>query len=167
MGRLRILTIVAVLALAAVACGNSKPTTPKSGGTTPAATASPLTNKGTTDATAVTAKQEIEMDNEGTTAYYFKPSFLKVKTGQIMTVELKNEGTVPHTFTITALGIDKQVEAGKEAEVNITFPASSASDIQFFCRFHVGFGMRGAFFFGSAPQATGTSSSKDSSSGGY
>ena len=69
-------------------------------------------NKGTADATAVTGKEEIEMDNEGTTEFYFKPTFIKVKPGQIMTVELKNEGTVPHNFSIESLNVNVSVPQG-------------------------------------------------------
>ena len=162
MGRLRIFAAVAVLALVAAAC-SSNDKTPSSEGTTPAGSnspstsASPLTNKGTMDATAVTDKLEIEMDNEGTDEFYFKPTFIKVKPGQILTIDLKNEGSVPHNFSITSLGKNVTVEAGKESDTNITFPASGG-DIQFFCSFHVANGMRGAFFFGSAPQAAGAAS---------
>jgi plastocyanin len=154
MGRLRTATAVAVLALAAAACSNNTTTTPRSGGTTPAGGGS-IVNKGTADATAVTDKQEIEMDNEGSTEFYFKPTFVKVKPGQILTIELKNEGTVPHNFSITSLSINKTIEAGKEGEVNLTFPAAGGADVQFFCSFHSGSGMKGTFFFGSAPSASG------------
>jgi len=155
MGRFKIVAVVAVLALAAVACSSKTDTTPSGGGTTPAGNSTPLTNKGTLDATATTEKIEIEMDNEGTTEFYFKPSFFKVKPGQIVTLDLKNEGSVQHNFTITSLGINENVDPDKETDKNVTFPAGGGSDIQFFCAFHVTQGMRGAFFFGSAPQAAG------------
>jgi plastocyanin len=109
------------------------------------------------DATATTEKIEIELDNEGTDEFYFKPSFFKVKPGQIVTVDLKNEGSLPHNFSITSLGIEKDIDPGKETDVNITFPAAGGTDVQFFCRFHADKGMRGAFFFGGAPQAAGGS----------
>jgi plastocyanin len=164
MSRLRTMTAVALLALAVAACGNNKPVTPSSGGTTPAGgTSTPsITNKGTADATSITDKQEIEQDNEGTTEYYFSPTFVKVKPGQIITIDIKNEGTVQHTFTITSLGIDKTVDPGKETDVNITFPAAGGSDIEFFCRFHSNLGMKGAFFFGSTPTASASSTSGSS-----
>jgi plastocyanin len=157
MGRFRGLAAVAVLAFVAVACSNN-PTTPSSGGTTPAGATTPLQNKGTLDASATTDKVEIELDNEGTSEFYFKPSFVKVKAGQIVTLDLKNEGDIQHNFTITSLNVDKNIDGGKETDVNVTFPASGGSDIQFFCAFHVNQGMRGAFFFGSAPVASGGSS---------
>jgi len=158
MGRLRIVAVVALLAFAAVACSNDK-VTPSSGGTTPAGGSTTpaggtIVNKGTIDATAVSEKEEIEADNEGT-EFYFKPTFIKVKGGQIMTVDLKNEGDVPHNFSITSMGISKDVDPGKEIDFTITFPAGGGSDIAFFCRFHSANGMRGAFFFGTAPQASG------------
>jgi plastocyanin len=166
------LIAIAVLALAGVACGNNDNTTPSGSGNTPAssptASSSPLVNKGTADATTTTEKFEIELDNEGSTENYFKPTFIKVKPGQILTLELKNEGSNSHNFSITSLSIDKTIEPGKEDEVNITIPAAGGADLQFFCKFHVGLGMRGAFFFGSAPQTTASSSGSGSGSGsGY
>jgi plastocyanin len=158
MGRQRTLIAVAVLALVAAGCAKND-TTPSGSGSSPsnspAAGATPLVNKGTADATAVTDKFEIELDNEGSSENYFKPTFIKVKPGQILTFDLKNEGTNPHTFTITSLGINKQIDPGTEQDVSITFPAAGGADIQFFCNFHVSLGMRGAFFFGAAPQTTG------------
>jgi plastocyanin len=169
MGRFRTVAVVALLVFAAVACSDKTTTTPSSGGTTPAGgstSGGTIVNKGTADATAVTEKQEIEMDNEGSTEFYFKPTFIKVKAGQIVTIELKNEGSVPHNFSITSLSINKTVEAGKEDEVTITFP-TGATDIQFFCSFHSGSGMKGAFFFGSAPASAGGTSGGGSSNTSY
>lgn len=170
MGRLRTVAAVALLVFAAVACSDNTTTTPSSGGTTPAGgstSGGSIVNKGTADATAITDKQEIEMDNEGSSEFYFKPTFVKVKAGQIVTIELKNEGTLPHNFSITSLSINKTVEAGKEDEVTLTFPAAGGSDIQFFCSFHVGSGMKGAFFFGAAPAAAGGTSGGGSSNTSY
>ena len=157
MRRLRFLALVAVLALAAAACGDD--TTPGSqstptGDSTPAAT--PLTNQGTTDASSMT-NFTIELDDN-----YFKPTFIKVKDGQNLSLELGNEGAAQHTFTITGLSIDQTLDPGAKKEIEITF--SGTSDVAFFCRFHGAGGMRGAFFFGSAPQgsvAGGTSETPD------
>ena len=104
MRRLRFFALVAVLALAAAACGDD--TTPGSqstptGGNTPAAT--PLTNQGTTDAASMT-DFTVELDDN-----YFKPTFIKVKDGQKLSLELENEGSNPHTFTISGLNIDQEV----------------------------------------------------------
>jgi plastocyanin len=158
MGRLRIVAVVALLAFAAVACSDNT-VTPSSGGTTPAGGSTTpagggIVNKGTADATAITGKQEIEGDDEGA-EFYFKPTFIKVKGGQILSVDFKNEGNVPHNFSITSLAISKDIDAGKEIDFSITFPAAGGSDLVFFCRFHSTSGMQGAFFFGAAPSSSG------------
>jgi plastocyanin len=145
---------VAALALVAVACGKSNtPTTPSGNGTTPApsGSAEPITKKGTKDVTALT-KFSIEAHNDGG-QYYFDPTFLKAKAGQKVTVELENKGTVPHNFSITALNVNKDLAVGKTQTITFTLPASG--DVPFFCEYHHASGMRGSFFFGSAPQATG------------
>ena len=80
---------------------------------------------------------------------YFSPTFMKVKDGQKLSIELENEGSNQHTFTITGLNIDQTIDPGAKKEIEITF--TGTSDIAFFCRFHGSGGMRGAFFFGSAP----------------
>lgn len=148
MRRLRFLALIAALALAAAACGDDTPTTPSSQSSTPASTGSPLNDQGTQDVSSMTDFTVALDDN------YFKPTFMKVKDGQKLSLELENEGSNPHTFTITGLNVDEQVDPGAKKEIEITF--SGTSDIPFFCKFHGAGGMRGGFFFGSAPQgATG------------
>jgi len=136
-----------VLALAAAACGGNDTTTPRSGGTTPAATSSPITDKGTKDVSGMTTF-ELELDDK----YFSSPTFMKVKSGQILKIELKNEGSLEHNFTVTSLGINKDLEPGSSMDVTLTFPASG-TDLAFFCEYHVTQGMRGAFFFGESPAA--------------
>src|SRR5690242_8630826 len=53
------------------------------------------------------ASLELEQDD-----YYFNPTFVKVKPGEKVTVELKNEGGTTHTFTSDSLNVDEQVSAG-------------------------------------------------------
>lgn len=154
--RLRLFALIAVLALAAAACGDDTPATPGSQASTPASTGSPLNDQGTQDVSAMT-DFTIELDDN-----YFKPTFMKVKDGQKLSLELENEGSNPHTFTITGLNIDQQVDPGAKKEIEITF--AGATDVAFFCRFHGAGGMRGGFFFGSAPAggtAGGTSGTPD------
>ena len=153
MRKQRMLIAAAALALVAVACGGDD-VTPGGTGTTPPAgspSTSPLNNKGTADATTATEDFEVELDNEGS-ENYFKPTFIKVKPGQVLKLELKNEGSNPHTFTITSLQINKEVASGQRDTVTVTFPAAGSADVGFFCSFHGSLGMRGAFFFGTAPQ---------------
>ena len=150
MRRGSMLALITVLSLAAVACGGDDTTTPSAGGTTSPGGTSPqptaINNQGQLDATNMSAFS-IELDDN-----YFKPTFIKAKPGQALNIELEAEGANPHTFTITALNIDHQLAAGEKKEINLTLPAGT-NDVAFFCRFHGSGGMRGAFFFGSAPQA--------------
>lgn len=155
MGRLRFFAVAALLALVAAACGDDT-TTPGSGATTPGGaspTATPLNDHGRKDVSSLSDFM-VELDDT-----YFEPTFLKVKTGQKLSLELENEGSNQHTFTITSLNIDQTVDPGGKQEIEITFPAGDA-DIAFFCRFHVAGGMRGAFYFGSAPASTGGTTSE-------
>ena len=152
--RLRFFALIAVLALAAAACGNDNPTTPASQSSSPASTSSPPTDKGTKDVSSMT-EFSLEIDDN-----YFKPTFMKAKDGQKLSIELENEGSNQHTFTITGLNIDQTIDPGVKKEVEITF--SGTNDIAFYCRFHGPVGMRGAFFFGSAP----TGASGGTSGGG-
>ena len=66
--------------------------------------------------------------------YYFKPTVLKGSPGQKVTLELENEGSVEHNFTIDSQGIDKDLEAGEDAKVTVTIPKSGA--LSFYCKYH-------------------------------
>ena len=162
MRKVQLLALMTMLSLAAVACGGDNDTTPRAGGTTspggtspqPTANSSPLNNQGTMDATAM-SKFSLELDDS-----YFKPTFIKAKGGQTFNIELENEGSLPHTFTITSLNLDKEVAPGTTVEIDLTLPAGT-DDLAFVCRFHVGGGMRGAFFFGAAPSAFATPPEQD------
>lgn len=146
--------------MVAVGCGGSSNTS----ASTPVKLSRNTTNKGTKDITGTTV--EVEIDD-----FYFNPTFLKGGTpGSTITVTVKNDGKQLHTFTSTALGVDKQVAPGTTETVQVTLPQSGATE--FHCRFHQQTnGMQGAFFFkdgdtlagGSAP----TVSSSSSDTGGY
>ena len=100
-----------------------------------------VNTKGTKDISAKTsATLELEADD-----FYFKPTFVKVKAGEKVTVELKNEGNATHTFTSDSLSIDQQVAAGKKAKFTITVP-STGTAFEFHCNFHGDMGMKGAFY---------------------
>jgi plastocyanin len=84
------------------------------------------------------SKVEVELDDD-----YFEPTVLEGTPGQRITLELKNEGGSEHNLTIGELMIDQDVEPGDEAEVEVTFPDSGT--LTFFCKYHRGQGMAGAF----------------------
>jgi plastocyanin len=96
--------------------------------------------------------------------FFFGPSFIKVKSGQTVTLTIKNEGTSPHTFTSAALSIDETLQPGQSAEKAVTLPSATA----FSCTFHQGLGMQGAFFVkegdtvASAESAGATTTTSDS-----
>jgi plastocyanin len=122
-----VLGLVGVLAVSGPAGAKSK---------TPVKLDGKVNNKGT--ATIKNGKVEIEQDN-----YYFEKTFLKGVAGDV-TVELKNEGSVTHTFTIDDQNIDETVKPGKTKTVTVTL--ASGSPVNFYCRFHVGQGMQGALY---------------------
>jgi plastocyanin len=84
---------------------------------------------------------ELEVDDS-----YFEPTFVKAKAGSKVTVKLKREGTLPHTFTIDDAKVDQMLEAGATATVTFTMPASG--HLNFYCKFHKATGMQGAFYVG-------------------
>ena len=73
---------------------------------------------------------EVELDD-----FYFGPTVIEATPGHSFTVELFNEGDVPHTFTSESLGVDLVVEPGQRAELGINAP-SAVGTVEFFCRFH-------------------------------
>ena len=68
----------------------------------------------------------------------FSPATLTVTKGQ--TIDVKNVGTVAHTFTIRGRGIDVVNQAGQSQNVVINLPPGTYT---FICNFHVNLGMQG------------------------
>jgi plastocyanin len=152
----KILILVGAVAVFVVGCGGG-------GSSQPVKLSGNTTNKGTKDLTGV----EIELEQDD---FYFNPTFIKGGTpGATITVHLKNEGKNPHNFTVESQGINKDVDPGGTADVQITLPQSGAT--AFHCRFHQqSNGMQGAFFFKDGDAVAGApagASSSSSSEGGY
>jgi plastocyanin len=97
--------------------------------------------KGTKD---ISSKSAATIDMEADD-YYFEPTFVKVKPGEKVTIELENEGNASHTFTSDSLNIDQQVAPDKKAKFTLTVP-SDGTAFEFHCSFHQDMGMQGAFF---------------------
>ncbi len=76
------------------------------------------------------------MDN-----FYFKPTVLKGTPGQKLKIELSNEGSALHNFTLEAQSIDQDVPSGQKAGVTVTLPQSGF--LEFFCKYHKALGMVG------------------------
>src|SRR3954453_21122982 len=94
-----------------------------------------VTNKGTATASGDSLKI-VAAD------FYFQPTFIQAKPGAQLSLEITNDGSSPHTFTSTQLGVDQQIAPGQSATVKVTVPANGFAE--FHCNFHSASGMRGA-----------------------
>ncbi len=130
-----LLGAVLAVGFVAAACGKSE-----AGGTI-TLDGQKANDHGTTDLSGESSV-ELEMDNDGTD-YYFSPTLLQGTAGQQITVELSNEGSVEHNFTIADQGVDQDVQPDGKAEVTVTFPSSGT--LLFMCKYHAEqYDMRGA-----------------------
>jgi plastocyanin len=101
-----------------------------------------INDHGTKTFTTEAFEVEIEQDNEGSD-FYFEPTFIKSPGDATATVKLHNEGDIQHTFTIDALDIDEELAPDEEKTVEVKL--GTETRYEFYCRFHEGSGMRGAF----------------------
>src|SRR6266536_3198383 len=78
--------------------------------------------------------------------------------------DVSGEGKAEHNLTISGQSVDKNVAAGEEAEVDVTFPQSGT--LAFYCKFHQSRGMAGGLTVsGSSSSGGGTSTSENTSTG--
>jgi plastocyanin len=148
---------IVALALAASACSHAKaqatkhspaatptPTSTASGAKarTPVSLPGVVNNHGTMDLSLGGNKPTLKLEADD---FYFAPTFVKTKRGATVTVEFKNEGKMPHTFTIAKPHIDVVLQPGQKRTVTVTLP-TAAKSLPFYCRFHQGQGMQGAFY---------------------
>ena len=90
---------------------------------------------------------DLEADN-----YYFAPTFLRGTPGQKLKVEIENESSTLHNFSIPDQHLDVDIPRKGKVAVEITFPPSGV--VYFFCKFHSARGMNGELLTGDAnPQA--------------
>ena len=150
----RLVTIfVFVLAVALVgsACSKKSSTTTPTGGASETTTeASPTETEsegsitigsdsandhGTKDVSGQSSF-ELELDN-----FYFDPTALKGTAGAQLTLELKNESSALHNFSLPDQNVDQDVQPGQSVEVTVTIPQSGFAE--FFCKYHKASGMVG------------------------
>ena len=152
MKRIQGVVVIAALFLvfAAAGCGGSSKSSSASEETTSTTImGSQVESHGTKDVTTASGKVEIELyDN------YFEPTILKGKPGQMVELELKNEGKAAHTFTLAEQRVDEEIQPGDETEAKIKFPASG--ELKFVCKFHQGQGMIGALQSSAAASSSGS-----------
>ncbi|MBZ6484330.1 cupredoxin domain-containing protein [Priestia aryabhattai] len=72
---------------------------------------------------------------------YFNPETITIPSGKKTTLILKNEGQKEHTFTVEKLGIDAEVQPGKEK--TITVKPQNPGTYELICRYHFNSGMVG------------------------
>jgi plastocyanin len=167
MKRALMATAVALLAVAAAGCGSGYGGS-KSSSSQPASGSG---SGGQVNAAGVSANNHGTKTVSGETKvmiadYYFSPTILKGKPGQKVTLELENQGSVEHSFTIGSQSIDKVIAPGENAKVTVTIPKSGS--VSFYCKFHKSSGMAGALVTSgsSAAQPMGTNQTT-TSGGGY
>jgi plastocyanin len=137
--------VAVLLALSACSGGKEKDTSTDTGSGVASPAASPATTPlsngetasfhGERDITNGPASVAVELDD-----FYFGPTILVGKPGASVKLELENEGTVEHNFSLTAQNVSTDVEPGQKAEVTVTFQTGTAP---FFCKYHAPKGMRG------------------------
>jgi plastocyanin len=151
------LALALALGLVAAACGE-EPTIrggqgQPGGEDTPAGDAFDITQAEDHGAADLSGQSETSLELDD---FYFQPTVLIGEPGQTLSIELENEGTAPHTFTIESADIDEELQPGDKVETDVTFPDSGA--LTFICRFHAGGGMQGALSVSGDLGATGTES---------
>jgi plastocyanin len=125
------------------ACGDDDTTTASGSAPGSSAEASPVSLPGSVQdhgSGSVEASGAVDLELDDT---YFAPTFIDAPAGSTVEVTLENEGKLAHTFTIDGTDVDEQVDAGQKKTVEVTLPADGS--LRFYCRFHVGSGMQGAF----------------------
>ncbi|KOR85832.1 cupredoxin domain-containing protein [Peribacillus simplex] len=79
---------------------------------------------------------EVELNDD-----FFNPEVITIPNGTATTLILKNKGKEEHTFTVEKLGIDAEVQAGKEK--TITVQPKQPGTYELICRYHFQEGMVG------------------------
>jgi plastocyanin len=131
MRKLFVLAIAAALLLAA--CGGDDDS--GSASKAPVQLSGKVNDKGTK--TVSGSSIELEADD-----FYFSPTFIEAKPGAKVSLEIKNEGSATHNFSIDSANISKDITPDGKATVEVTVPASGS--LNFYCKFHKASGMQGA-----------------------
>lgn len=152
--------VVALTAFVALTgCSQPEPAADRAANSAPVETAAPIqqapeapvqlsgtvNNKGVKDYSGAGTNIAVEFSLDD---FSFSPTFIKALPGSSVSFALNNRGAAEHSFTIDAgpLQVDQVVAAGASYEGQLKLPESGV--VEFFCRFHVNSGMKGAFYFG-------------------
>ena len=135
-------SVAAVALITLTACSSSSSTAPPGSGSSSGKItigSDQANDHGTEDATGKTTFS-IEASNDSS-GYFFKPTILEGSGGQSITLEIKNDGSVLHNFSITSMNVNINIEPGASQEVKVTFPQSGT--VEYFCSIHHALGMAG------------------------
>ncbi|KON90038.1 cytochrome B561 [Sporosarcina globispora] len=80
---------------------------------------------------------EVELNDD-----YFNPKVITIPNGTTTTLILKNKGKKKHTFTVEKLGIDAEIQPGKETSISVK--PKQPGTYELICRFHFQEGMTGS-----------------------
>jgi plastocyanin len=128
-GGLTIAVLAGVLALTAAGCGGGDDD--GGSGSASATTAAQATSAPETTAAAGGGDNEIKLVAQG---LKFDKASLDLKAGSDYTVEVDNQDSAEHNFTLEAANADQDVEANEDATVTFTAPA--AGSYEFHCKYH-------------------------------
>jgi plastocyanin len=161
MGRNAFLKLALVLGMVATGCGGEEKQDLKAGDGDSIVVAGKEANDHGTQSVAGVEEFEIEMGD-----FFFRPTVLSGEAGQTITVELLNNGSNAHTFTIDALNVDLEVQPELNGTTKVSFPESGA--LLFYCKFHAGAGMRGGLSVGGdLTSVVGSQGGSDTRTGPY
>ena len=130
---------VALITLAACSSGGSSASGSSSGSNKITIGSDQANDHGTQDATG-TSTFTIGADNDSS-GYFFNPTILLGSAGQSITLDIKNDGSVQHNFSITSMNVNIMIQPGASQEVKVTFPQTGT--VEYFCSFHHALGMAG------------------------
>ncbi len=120
---------------ASPSASEASPSASSSGGGTIQVGSDTANNHGSKDVSGASSV-EVEMDD-----FYFGPTVITGSPGQSLKIELKNEGSALHNFSIPGQSIDQDVQTGQSSTVTVTIPQSGF--VEFFCKYHKSVGMLG------------------------
>ena len=130
---------VALITLAACSSGGSSASGSSSGSNKITIGSDQANDHGTQYATG-TSTFTIGADNDSS-GYFFNPTILLGSAGQSITLDIKNDGSVQHNFSITSMNVNITIQPGASQEVKVTFPQTGT--VEYFCSFHHALGMAG------------------------
>ena len=130
---------VALITLAACSSGGSSASGSSSGSNKITIGSDQANDHGTQDATG-TSTFAIGADNDSS-GYFFNPTILQGSAGQSITLDIKNDGSVEHNFSITSMNVNITIQPGASQEMKVTFPQTGT--VEYFCNFHHALGMAG------------------------